>query len=115
MSNKVWDDGVKEAVKDYQKMFHLDAKVAETVLDSGVEVKDFILHLLEEAGARSMDAGFSGRHDDGGARNMARSIAAWVAGLHDEIPKEFEKSYTKYFEKMDPEYQEYLRLQKKFE
>lgn len=115
MSSKVWDDGIKKAVKNYRTMFHMSEGVEDRLLDSGLKVKDLVAHLLEKAAEKEMNAGFSGRPDDGGARHMARAIAAWVAGMSGEVPREFEKLHAQCFEQTDPEYQEYLRLQKKFE
>lgn len=68
-----------------------------------------------EAKRRGDNAGYGGRMDDGGQRAMEESIAMYEAGFSQEIPKEYQPYVDNIIKERDPEYLDYLRLQKKFE
>lgn len=76
------------------------------------------------------DAGYSGRHDDGGASSLEKSLSMFINGvkaatdayidkhnkfLSGDTEYEVPVQWRKYFIEDDKEYQEYLRLKSKFE
>lgn len=66
--------------------------------------------VLEEAKERENLAGQSGSHDDGGASLLKMQVKYYELGQRGITPDNW-----KTFEyKADPEYKEFLRLQKKF-
>lgn len=75
--------------------------------DTIVRVLDMV---EEEADKRELDAGRGGLMDDGGARRLREQAHFYRMGMAKELPKEWEK----YELQIDPEYQEYLRLDAKF-
>lgn len=82
-----------------------------------------LLKAIKESIARSAveardDAGYSGRMDDGGARNMEEKLRYWLDGIKFASTGDTEvySSIAKRLEKeTDPEYEEYKRLKEKFE
>jgi hypothetical protein len=56
------------------------------------------------------DAGYSGRHDDGGASRMEAEVLFYKYGRNGTIPPEWKK----YEVELDPEYEQYQRLKQKF-
>ena len=71
--------------------------------------------VLKDAHNKSEDAGFSGRHDDGGASILRSQVEFYRAGVNHTIPTEWNKYVKEYLEMTDPEYIEYTRLKQKFE
>jgi hypothetical protein len=79
-----------------------------------VDKTQFIDFLKKKADKLEMDAGYSGSMNDFGARALREQIECWLAGQKGEVPalwNEFLKSYSR---ETDPEYADYLRLQRKF-
>jgi hypothetical protein len=61
------------------------------------------------------NAALGGRMDDGGCHRMLEVVQAFEDGMNQEVP-EFLKGYVKEAQNQaDPEYQEFLRLRKKFD
>ena len=74
----------------------------------------FLEFLLDKAKVLEDNAGYSGAHHDGGARELRNQVEIYISGQYNEMPEKWER-YAKEFEtKNDPEYQDYLRLKKKF-
>lgn len=67
-----------------------------------------------EAKSREYDAGCAGQMSDGGCSRMLGEIDAYNCGRKGTIPKWLEPYMTKVVRQNDPEYETYLRLQKKF-
>jgi hypothetical protein len=86
------------------------------------------------ANSKREDAGYGGRHDDGGASSLEDSLSMFLNGvksatdayldkyiviqykvLSDDTEYEVPSQWEKYFLEDDKEYQDYLRLKNKFE
>jgi len=66
--------------------------------------------ILNVAHGKREDAGYSGRWDDGGAGHLEDQVKFYRYGQQGVMPPE----WAEYEKLMDPEYQEFIRLQKKF-
>ena len=67
--------------------------------------------VLKEANSRENAAAHNGERSDGGATTLRQQVYFYQMGLQGRVPKEWEK----YRQQLDPEYQEYLRLKRKFD
>lgn len=67
--------------------------------------------VLQEAEARRDSAGHNGRMDDGGAGWLENQVKFYTYGQNGEIPEE----WNKIAQTLDPEYETYQRLKRKFE
>lgn len=67
--------------------------------------------LAEEAENRALSAHYNGSFNDGGATAILEEVDIYKKGMNMEIPKQWEKHLAK----LDSEYDEYIRLKKKFE
>lgn len=67
--------------------------------------------VLKDAEGLEMDAGWGGSPSDGGAGRLRDQVKFYKYGAANELPPEW-KSYT---DKLDPEYDTFLRLKNKFE
>lgn len=65
---------------------------------------------LKDAAAKRENAGYNGERSDGGASIIEGKVEAWKAGLEGQTPSWMKK----YEQQIDPEWETYLRLQKKF-
>ena len=65
---------------------------------------------LKDAAAKRENAGYNGSHGDDGAGIIEGHVEAWKAGLEGRTPS----SMKKYEQQIDPEWETYQRLQKKF-
>lgn len=75
------------------------------------DILEKIMSLVTAAAeAARYDAGMGGRYDDGGASRLDDQVKFFRYGLNAQLPPEWEKYKTT----LDPEYNEYIRLQKKF-
>ena len=74
------------------------------------DIEKIIQIILADANRRREDAGYSGRYDDGGADITEAEVKFYRYGLENKFPHEWEK----YKLVLDPEYQEYQRLARKF-
>lgn len=75
------------------------------------EYFDKIIQLvLKDAEHARINAGYSGRWDDGGANKFEEQVKFFQYGLNATLPPEWKQ----YELLLDPEYNEYLRLHKKF-
>lgn len=75
------------------------------------EIIDKLIPLvLKDAESKKLDAGYSGRWDDGGGGRLEEQVKFFQYGLRGQVPPEW-KEYEKL---LDPEYIEYLRLKRKF-
>lgn len=81
---------------------------------TGQALATFIAFANKVAQNRRDDAGYSGAYHDGGARDLEEKIKAWHAGIEGVVPDCLQTIWSDHQRSMDPEYQEYLRLQKKF-
>jgi hypothetical protein len=77
-------------------------------MDSKIE--RLISIVLNAAHSAREGAGYGGRWDDGGASHMEDQVKFYRYGQQSIVPPEW-KEYEKL---LDPEYQEYVRLQQKF-
>lgn len=72
---------------------------------------DAIIKLVLAAAKKAReDAGYGGRHDDGGEGRMKDQVKFYNYGREGIIPPEWKEHEIK----LDPEYAEYQRLQQKF-
>lgn len=74
-------------------------------------IKRLFLLLEEEAEQKAISAHHNGAFNDGGASAILKDIELYKKGMDLEIPEQWEK----HFIKLDSEYDEYIRLKKKFE
>lgn len=65
---------------------------------------------LKDASNKRTNAGYNGSHGDDGASIIESQVEAWKAGLEGRIPA----SMKKYEQQIDPEWETFQRLQKKF-
>lgn len=71
--------------------------------------------ILAKAQSNGIDAGYGGGMNDGGQGALEREVEVYVAALSSKYPKAWDE-YVKEFNRInDPEYQEFLRLSKKFQ
>lgn len=75
-----------------------------------VKINDLIAVVLRAAHKRREDAGYEGRSSDGGARELEEQVKFYNYGRAGAVPEEWKQ----YANQLDPEYQEFLRLQQKF-
>lgn len=66
-----------------------------------------------EAHNNKEDAGYGGRMDDGGSSAMLSSLKMYQDGFNQIVPEGWEKYIKEIEQNKDPEYQEYLELQRK--
>lgn len=79
------------------------------------QIIDSALNLYHnEARQCESDAGHSGSFTDGGCSRMLGLIAAYNCGRNNQIPDWLEPYIVEANNLLDPEYQTYIRLQKKF-
>lgn len=75
------------------------------------ELIDKVMALvLKDAENKKLDAGYSGRWDDGGANRLEEQVKFFKLGMAGTLPPDWDK----YKRELDPEYVEYLRLKRKF-
>ncbi len=66
------------------------------------------------ANVAAENAGFDGRHDDGGASRLREIVNAWEAGLAGRVPESLREFALRASRELDPEWSEYNRLARKF-
>jgi hypothetical protein len=76
-----------------------------------VNVEGLIKLVLKDAHSKRENAGYSGAHHDGGASLIEAQVKFYNYGRAGQIPPEW-KSLESH---LDPEYQDYMRLKKKFD
>jgi hypothetical protein len=76
-----------------------------------MEIEQIIEAVLDEATKRSASSGYSGEMNDGGANELRMQVRFYRHGQRGSIPIEW--SFAR--KVLDPEYQTYLNLKKKFE
>ena len=74
----------------------------------------FLAHLDKEAELARIEAGMNGSFGDGGASRILDEISAYRAGREGKLPTFWVEKYNQFTNTLDPEYKEFLRLQKKF-
>jgi hypothetical protein len=74
-------------------------------------IDEIIKLVLKSAVKAREDAGYGGRHDDGGARHIEEQVKFFNYGLARQMPPEWQDFANQF----DSEYSEYQRLKKKFE
>lgn len=79
-------------------------------MSSKIDVEKLMNLVLKAAESARMDAGYGGRHDDGGASHMEAQVRFYRLGQRNEIPDEW-KTFAN---QLDPEYETFLRLKEKF-
>lgn len=73
---------------------------------------DEVIKLVLKSAAKAReDAGYGGRHDDGGAKDIEDQVKFYNYGLARQIPPEWQEFANQF----DSEYAEYQRLKKKFD
>lgn len=75
------------------------------------EIKKLTEIILEEANRKESNAAFNGGMNDGGAGRLREQVQFFIHGYNLSIPPEWKK----FKDQLDPEYQKYLQLKKKFE
>jgi len=80
-----------------------------------INMKNLMNFILEEADDREMEAGASGRSDDGGAKKLRDQVTFYRLGQTNDMPVTWQKFLEKFRKRTDPEYSEFLRLKEKFE
>lgn len=82
------------------------------------EKLELICSIVKRSAARARDdASFGGRHDDSGASGMESRLDAFLDGVNFATTGEsklYNHILIEHEKKLDPEYQEYLRLKEKF-
>lgn len=73
-------------------------------------IEKIISLVLDDAQRMKEAAGFAGEFGDRGASIMEAQVKFYRHGQEGTIPSE----WLKYKQELDPEYQDYLRLKKKF-
>lgn len=85
-------------------------------MNHSVEYVDAIITLvLKEVDEREKAAGYSGSWSDNGSQYTRDMVEYYRMGQAGMIPPEWEKFVNQVKKNEDPEYQEFLRLQKKFQ
>jgi hypothetical protein len=77
---------------------------------NNVNIHDVIKLVQREADNCEEAAAYGGERGDRGAGIIRQQVYFYKLGLANELPKEWEK----HAKKLDPEYNEYLRLKEKF-
>lgn len=67
--------------------------------------------VLKDADRLESDAGHAGEYGDRGAAFLREKVRFYKMGMNQEVPIE----WVHHMDKMTPEYEEYMRLKKKFE
>ena len=79
-----------------------------------INIEQIMNMVLKAAESARTDAGFSGGWGDGGAARMEDQVRFYRYGLQCVVPPEWKKYEEQLQREADPEYDQYLRLQKKF-
>jgi hypothetical protein len=86
--------------------------------DDNPDLKIIIDAVLHSAAERSLNAGYSGSHDDGGASSSVDKLKHFLTGYafgKGGDAGDYQKILDEHARDKDPQYQEYLKLKKKFE
>lgn len=93
--------------------------ISDYIDDNGRYNDEYINKLVakvkEDAESKKMSAGMNGAHHDGGHRVMMDKVDAFLSGRAGGIPEEWLNYARELDKELDPEYEEYMRLKKKFE
>lgn len=76
-----------------------------------MDIEEIIKLVLKDADDKKQRAGYAGAMSDYGASNLRNQVKFYDLGRKGILPTEWEK----YANQTDVEYQEYIRLKKKFE
>jgi len=79
-----------------------------------MDIEKVIAAVLAEARKVREDAGYGGRMDDGGASKLEDQVNYYRYGMTRTLPPDWGTFAEQVEREEDPEYAEYLRLQKKF-
>ncbi len=83
--------------------------------DTESRVLEEMFSLIEkDASDRRTDAAYGGEWGDRGARTLRDQVRFYKMGQIGTFPKEWEAYRKEAEERLDPEYDEYQRLQRKF-
>jgi hypothetical protein len=85
-----------------------------TAAPTGRALAEFIAFANRIAQGKREDAGYAGSWSDNGAREMEENIKTWHAGLEGKIPESLKETWKNYQNSIDPEYQKYQELKKRF-
>lgn len=80
-----------------------------------IDIADVMELILKDAKNNAENAGYAGRQDDGGARELRAQVKFYRDGMNNVIPQEWFKYVEKIKITSDPEFSNYIRLKKKFE
>jgi len=75
------------------------------------KIEAIISKVLQDAHQKKEGAAYNGSHGDGGASRLEEQVKFYRYGQKNIMPSE----WGKYEKEIDPEYNEYMRLKKKFE
>lgn len=75
------------------------------------KIDKIIEEIMKDCETKRTNAAYSGSYGDNGASDLEKQIKFYQYGRKGIIPPEWKQ----YENKIDPEYQEFLRLKKKFE
>jgi NADH:ubiquinone oxidoreductase subunit len=78
------------------------------------KMESIIALILKDAQDKRSNASYGGRWDDGGAGSLETQVLFFQYGLAQTVPPEWNAYEEQYEKEIDPEYREYLRLQRKF-
>lgn len=67
-----------------------------------------------EIDIRRHNAGMSGSWSDGGASELEKKLDVYASAIQGLVPQAWQGIVDRYMAETDAEYQEYLRLEKKF-
>lgn len=74
------------------------------------KIEQLIKNVLKDADDCEEHAAYNGHHDDGGARILRMQVEYYKHGMKNTVPP----GWKEYELKLDPEYEMYERLKKKF-
>lgn len=75
----------------------------------------FATFVRETAAKLRSDAAHSGAMTDYGAGFLEQKLECWLAGLNRQLPKALEAEFKEFSKSIDPDYEVYLKLKKRFE
>lgn len=108
---------VRRWVEQRSEVFHdLILRKIEDYSAAGMpeDIANILLHQINSAYKAELQAGQSGRQDDGGAGRKMLAVEMFVHGWYKLLPRGWDAMARQIELMQDPEYQEYLRLKEKF-
>lgn len=85
-----------------------------TAAPTGQQLANFIAYANRIATEKRNNAAYAGSWGNNGASDIEEKIKTWHAGIEGKIPESLNSLWNDYQNSIDPEYQKYLELQKRF-